>query len=139
MKKLFIFLVIIILFSGCKERMAEYEYQSLLRQNNALRYEIKEQRTLLDELKILPVDTVYLITLEVKQVTYTVDINEHLKNRMNTIKFTIPVSKEFYALVSIGNKLSSEMKIGSAIIDGDFSRLNIKVIDKQIRSADNEP
>lgn len=43
----------------------------------------------------------------------------------------IPVDCDFYNTLSIGQELQNEFKVGSFIFNGDFSRLNITVENKQ--------
>ena len=75
----------------------------------------------------------YILTLEIKQTTYTLDIGEHIKNNINAISMQIPVSKKFYNSVSIGTRISDDFKYGSLVFNGDFSELRVTVKDKQIR------
>ena len=75
----------------------------------------------------------YVLTLEIKQATYTLDIGEHIKNSINAISMQIPVSKKFYNSVSVGTRISDEFKYGSLVFNGDFSELRVTVINKQIR------
>ena len=75
----------------------------------------------------------YILTLEIKQSTFTLDIGEHIKNSINAISIQIPVSKKFYNSVSVGTRISDEFKYGSLVFNGDFSELRVTVKDKQIR------
>ena len=72
----------------------------------------------------------YVLTLKVKQSTFTLSISEHIKNSMNAIEFNIPVEKSFWENQSIGNQLSNEWKPGSLIFNGDFSKLKVTVSNK---------
>ena len=78
-------------------------------------------------------ELVYLLTLEIKQSTYTLNLTEHAKNAINAISMQIPVSKTFYDSVSIGQNISEEFKYGSMILNGDFSKLKVKVKNKEIK------
>ena len=75
----------------------------------------------------------YILTLEIKQATYTLNIGEHIKNSINAISLQIPVSKKFYNSVSVGTRISNDFKYGSLVFNGDFSELRVTVKDKQIR------
>ena len=78
-------------------------------------------------------EPVYLLTLEIKQSTFTLNLAEHAKNVMNSITLQIPVSYTFYNKVSIGQNISEEFKYGSLILNGDFSKLKVKVKNKEIK------
>lgn len=78
-------------------------------------------------------ELVYLLTLEIKQSTFTLNLAEHAKNAINAISMQIPVSKTFYDSVSIGQNISEEFKYGSLVLNGDFSKLKVKVINKEIK------
>ncbi len=72
----------------------------------------------------------YVLTLKVKQSTFTLSISEHIKNSMNAIEFNIPVEKSFWESQSIGSELSNRWKPGSLIFNGDFSKLKVTVTNK---------
>ena len=72
----------------------------------------------------------YVLTLKVKQSTFTLSISEHIKNSMNAIEFNIPVEKSFWESQSIGSELSNHWKPGSLIFNGDFSKLKVTVTNK---------
>ena len=74
----------------------------------------------------------YLVTLQIKQSTFTLDIGEHIKNKANAIEVTIAVDKRFYDSVEVGQEISDEFKLGSMLFDGDFSKLKIRIARKQI-------
>jgi hypothetical protein len=51
---------------------------------------------------------------------------------MNAIEVEIPVSKEFYNRLSVGQDLTDSFKFGSLVMDGDFSSLHMRVKNKRI-------
>jgi hypothetical protein len=75
----------------------------------------------------------YIVKLEIKQSTFTLDIFEHIKNQVNAIEMEIPVDKRFYDSVRIGQEINRGFKYGSLIFNGDFSTLKVKVIGKRIQ------
>ena len=77
-------------------------------------------------------DPYYLLTLQIKQSTFTLDIGEHIKNKANEIEMTIAVDKRFYNSVQVGEEISNSFKMGSLVFDGDFSSLKVRVKSKQI-------
>lgn len=84
-----------------------------------------------DALNELKEKTRYILVLEVKQSHFTLDISEHLKDSLNDLEIPIEVSKYQYHSVDIGDELSSEFRIGSAIFKGSFGSWDVTVIDKQ--------
>ena len=77
----------------------------------------------------------YLVTLELKQSTFTLDIGEHIKNKMNASTMTIAVDKRFYDKIRVGQELSNTFKGGSLLFNGDFSRMKVKVTNKRISKS----
>ena len=74
----------------------------------------------------------YIVKFKIKQGTFTLDVFEHIKNSVNSIEIEIPVNRDFYKRLSIGQDLTDSFKWGSLIFDGDFSSLHMKVIGKRI-------
>jgi len=74
----------------------------------------------------------YIVKFKIKQGTFTLDIFEHVKNSVNSIEIELPVNRDFYNRLSIGQDLTDSFKWGSLIFDGDFSTLHMRVIGKRI-------
>lgn len=74
----------------------------------------------------------YIVKFKIKQGTFTLDIFEHIKNNVNSIEIELPVNRDFYNRLSIGQDLTDQFKWGSLIFDGDFSTLHMRVIGKRI-------
>ena len=74
----------------------------------------------------------YIVKFKIKQGTFTLDIFEHIKNNVNSIEIELPVNRDFYNRLSIGQDLTDSFKWGSLIFDGDFSTLHMRVIGKRI-------
>lgn len=74
----------------------------------------------------------YIVKFKIKQGTFTLDIFEHIKNEMNCIEVEIPVNKSFYDSVSIGTDITDSFKWGSLVMNGDFSTLHMRVVNKRI-------
>jgi cell division protein FtsB len=76
--------------------------------------------------------TIYIVKIKIHQTTYTLDIGEHIKNKINDIEFEIPVDKAYYDKCSIGQKVSDPgLKLGSLLVNGDFSKLKVKITGKR--------
>lgn len=74
----------------------------------------------------------YIVKFKIKQGTFTLDIFEHAKNEMNAIEIEVPVNRDYYNRLSIGQDITDSFKWGSLVMDGDFSTLHMKVIGKRI-------
>jgi hypothetical protein len=101
--------------------------ENLKRQNNVLNEQINKNKFALDVSK-----NIYIVKIKIHQTTYSLDLGEYIKNKINDIEFEIPVDKAYYDKCSIGQKITDPgLKIGSLIMDGDFSKLNIIIINKR--------
>lgn len=72
-----------------------------------------------------------VLTIELKQVHYTLDIFEHAKDSINAATFDIPVDREFYASVKVGDVLSDKFRTGSLILRGSFGKWKVSVKGKR--------
>lgn len=77
-------------------------------------------------------EILYIVKFEIKQGTFTLDPFEHIKNSMNAIEVEIPVNKDYYNKLSVGQDITDAFKYGSLIMDGDFSTLHMRVKNKRI-------
>ena len=99
----------------------------LKQQYDALNNQINRNKLALDVSK-----NIYIVKIKIHQTTYTLDIGEHIKNKINDIMFEIPVDKSYYDRCSIGQVVSDPgLKVGSLVFDGDFSKLKITIIGKR--------
>lgn len=74
----------------------------------------------------------YVLALRLKQSRISLDPFEHAKDAMNAITFQLPVDKEFYDSVVVGQELVDKMRTGSIILNGSFSSWNLTVVNKAI-------
>ena len=75
----------------------------------------------------------YVITFNIKQTHFTLDIGEHLKDSMNDISIEIPVDKEYYDSVEVGDVIDDSFRMGSFIWKGSFGNCKVTVESKDIR------
>ena len=75
----------------------------------------------------------YVITFNIKQTHFTLDIEEHLKDTMNDISIEIPVDKEYYDSVEIGDTIDNSFRVGSFIWKGSFGNWKVTVESKDVR------
>ena len=153
MKKLLIFLALTLSLISCGENYHRTQISELKQEHKTLSTQVSTLRNSCDNLRQsqhylsaqvreLEVEKralsngyepSYILTLEIKQATYTLSVSEHIKNSINAISLQIPVSKKFYNSVSVGTRISNDFKYGSLVFNGDFSELRVTVKDKQIR------
>lgn len=74
----------------------------------------------------------YVVTFKLSQSHFTLDIGEHLKDKMNEVEIEIPVDKEYYDNISIGTVINNEFRMGSLIFHGSFGNWKVTVTNKQI-------
>lgn len=85
-----------------------------------------------DKFALAASNTIYIVKIKIHQTTYTLDLEEHIKNKINDIEFEIPVDKSYYDNCSIGQNVSDPgLKLGSLLVNGDFSKLKVKIIGKR--------
>ena len=143
MKKQTIFIIIAILVSiTCSvigytngvntNNYTTFTYSQLNEEIEKLKEEKLKLETSVDKLREEKGYSKYLITLRIEQTHFTLDLSEHLKDKMNEIEFDITVDKDYYDSVSIGSVISNDFRVGSLILRGSFGNWKVSVVDKQI-------
>jgi len=74
----------------------------------------------------------YIVTFKIKQTHVSLNIGTHLKDEMNQITVEIPVDREYYDALSVGDVITDEFRIGSFVFQGTFGSWNITVENKII-------
>ena len=121
-------IVTTIILTGCGSD--EKYKQELQTEIQELENEIEELEAIRDGL-ISKDDISYIIEIEISQSHFTLDIDEHLKDSLNTITIPVEVSQEYYYSVEVGDTLNSDLRIGSAVFKGSFGSWDITVKDKE--------
>lgn len=75
----------------------------------------------------------YVVTFNIKQIHFTLDLGQHLKDEMNDISIQIPVDKEYYDSIEVGDVINDDFRMGSLIFKGSFGNWNVTVEDKCVR------
>lgn len=121
--------------SGCAENpeVLEQKITELKTQINELEIEKKNLEENVSGIKVDKGIAKYVVTLEIKQTHYTLDLEQHLKDEMNEITIQIPVDKEYYDSVSVGTVINDSFRMGSMIIKGSFGKWKVTVKDKSIQ------
>ena len=137
MKKYIIVLIVMIAvtLSGCsKTETVTNEDVAKLESEIA---QLEAERDLLNEeilnTKIDKGLVKYVIAFNIKQTHFTLDIEEHLKDTMNGISIEIPVDKEYYDSVEVGDVIDDSFRMGSFIWKGSFGNWKVTVESKDIR------
>ena len=89
---------------------------------------------------ILPtVDEVYsryakeicMIAIKMKKSSLSLDVFKHAKDEMNAVTLRVPVDRDYYDKLSIGQQLSeSGVRMGSLMLRGEFSSWSLTVVEK---------
>lgn len=75
----------------------------------------------------------YVVTFEIKQSHFSLDITKHIKDAMNAIEVEIPVDKEYYDNVDVGDTINDYFRVGSLVMKGSFGSWDVTVKGKDIR------
>ena len=137
-KKILVFITTIglcISMVGCGDNR-EYLQSEI----DALNAEITQLENQRDSLKNEIVDikvengtAKYVVTFNIKQSHFTLDIGQHIKDEMNDISIQIPVDKEYYDSVKVGDTIADDFRMGSLIMKGSFGNWDVTVEDKEIQ------
>ena len=140
-----------VVFTGCespkdvKEDITKLreERASLLSEVNFKKKTIRNSKddivTLKSELKELKIYKSgkipkYILKLKLKQSHISLSISKHLKDAANAIEFELPVDKDFYKSLKVGDEIIDEFRSGSFILYGSFGKWKMKVVGKEIRN-----
>lgn len=123
--------------TGCGE---EAERDALIEQIDSLKTEKVELESTVAELKDMATaekirtgTEIYIVVINISQSHFTLDLEEHMKDAMNDVDITIPVSKEFYDSVNKGTVIDDSFRMGSFIAKGSIGSWDIVVKDKYIQ------
>lgn len=137
MKNIYKFISLVLLLislSACSPKTLEEKELANINQQTI---ELREERdSLQQEISSLKENMPerYIITVQIKQTHFSLDIGKHIKDSMNTIDVPFPVDKAFYDSVEEGDILDDTFRSGSLWLYGSIGSWEIKVIDKQIES-----
>ena len=137
MKKYIIALIIIIAvtLSGCSKTETVPNEEITKLESEIAQLEAERDR-LNEEILNTKIDNglaKYVITFNIKQTHFTLDIGEHLKDSMNDISIEVPVDKEYYDSVEVGDTIDDSFRMGSFIWKGSFGNWKVTVESKDIR------
>ena len=79
-------------------------------------------------------NVMYVVKFKIHQTTYSLSLGEYIKNKMNDLEFEVPVDKAYYDKCKVGDLINDpKLKMGSLIMNGDFSQLKIYISGKSIK------
>ena len=105
---------------------------SLVSEVNTLKSEKSKLQQEIVDTKVENGTAKYVLTINIKQTHFTLDIGQHLKDSMNDISIQIPVDKEYYDSVDVGDVLDDSFRMGSFIFKGSWGNWKVTVKDKTI-------
>ena len=137
MKKYIIILIVIIAItlSGCSKTETVTNEDVAKLESEIAQLEAERDR-LNEEILDTKIDNnlaKYVIAFNIKQTHFTLDIGEHLKDAMNDISIEIPVDKEYYDSVEVGDTIDDSFRVGSFIWKGSFGNWKVTIESKDIR------
>lgn len=100
---------------------------------SALEAERDSLKNEITDIKIENGTAKYIVTFNIKQSHFTLDFTQHIKDEMNDISIQIPVDKEYYDSVEVGDTIADDFRMGSFIFKGSFGNWDITVEDKCIQ------
>lgn len=84
------------------------------------------------DIKIQSNTAKYIVTLNIKQSHFTLDLGQHMKDEMNDISIQIPVDKEYFDSINVGDTIADDFRMGSLIFKGSFGNWKVTVQAKEI-------
>ena len=72
----------------------------------------------------------YIVEFEIKQSHFSLDISEHLKDNINKLTFEVPVDKDYYNKVYVGQEITNSFRVGSFVMKGSIGKWKIIVRNK---------
>ena len=77
----------------------------------------------------------YILKFELKQARLSLNPMSLIKDKVNAIEFELPVDKEFYDSIDVGDLIVDKFRAGSFILRGSFSNWRMSVIRKRIENS----
>lgn len=85
----------------------------------------------------LRAETVHYVTLEFRQVSYTLNVWQHVKDEGNAFSITIPTTKKFYDSVKVGQKLDGKFKLATFVVSGNLGS-RVVIVENKFTKEDGK-
>lgn len=82
-------------------------------------------------------ETAYYITLKFKQVSYTLDIFQHIKDAGNSFSITLPTTQKFYDSLNVGQELNGKFKLASFLLSGNLGSRKV-IVEKKFTKEEGD-
>ena len=76
-----------------------------------------------------------LLTLEVRQLHWTLDPLEHAKDHINALQFDLPADPAFCKDVTVGTVLDEKFRWGSWLFRQNYGQWSVRVVGKRINGV----
>lgn len=128
-------MIIVIGIVGCgpNEKELDNQIQTLQEEIRALETQKEKLENEIVDTKVENGTAKYVITFKIKQSHFSLDLGKHLKDAMNAIEIEIPVDKEYFDSVEVGDAINDDFRVGSLVMKGSFGSWDITVKSKDIR------
>lgn len=131
---LILVIAIMIGITGCVE--TEESLSEDIKQLKSEISDLKKQKETLEkevvETKVEKGVAKYVVTINIKQDHVFWDFENNIKDEMNDISIQVPVDKEYYDSLEIGDVIDDSFRIGSLVMKGSFGKWEVTVEDKEI-------
>ena len=74
----------------------------------------------------------YVVRFELSQSHFTLSIKQHIKDASNKVTFDVPVDKDYYDSVNVGQEIVDKFRTGSMHLYGSYGSWKVKVINKAV-------
>lgn len=135
MKKLIVCIAVLcLLLCGCQNKsdILQDDISKLQEEISNLEKERDYLQDYLTEVKEENDIKKYIVTFEIGQSHFTLDIGTHLKDSMNKLELEVMVSKEYYDSVNVGTVINDDFRVGSFLMEGSVGNWEVEVIDKRV-------
>lgn len=136
-KKMIVAIGICFALAGCGNReqidSLKQEISGLQATKQSLESEISKLEDKISRKKEENGITKYVLTLKIKQSHFSLDISEHMKDSMNAMEIQIPVDREYYDSVEVGQNIADEFRMGSFVFRGTIGNFKVTVAEKEIQ------
>ena len=79
-------------------------------------------------------EKIYLVTLQFKKFSYSLDPDDHIGNWLSAVEKTIIVGEKAYGDYQIGKKVSEKFDWWGTILDGNPASYSVKCSGKEVKS-----